>query len=244
MGSIVAVASGKGGTGKTTVCCGTAGALSLLGRKVCVVDMDAGLGNAHLALGLQDETVFDWEDVLEGRTTLENALVYHRSLPGLALLHAPAEFSSVAKPERFTAMTRNLASRFDYCFLDVPAGVGFGFALAVRAATRALIVATPDTPSIMDGATAAQRMYAQGVTEIGLVLNRLVKSLIRKNAAYNIDAAIDTVGIPLAGIVPEDRGITAAFNRCRPLALESPKHCAAVTDIALRLEGYPVRLKI
>ena len=51
-----AVVSGKGGTGKTTVCAALASALSILSRKVCVVDLDVGLHNLDLALGLQDRS--------------------------------------------------------------------------------------------------------------------------------------------------------------------------------------------
>ena len=94
--NLYAVVSGKGGTGKTTVCAAVASALSLLGRSVCAVDLDVGLHNLDLALGLQDKAVFDLGDVMSGRTPLETALLTRPDLPNLSLLAAPADYADMA----------------------------------------------------------------------------------------------------------------------------------------------------
>ena len=86
MGKIIAVASGKGGTGKTTFTANTALALAAMGQRVLCLDCDITLRNLDLALGLSDRALMDFSDVMEGRCTLDEAAVPHEKYPSLFLL--------------------------------------------------------------------------------------------------------------------------------------------------------------
>lgn len=66
-GQCIAVASGKGGTGKTSFTAGVGAALALSGRRVLCLDCDIGLRNLDLALGLSDRTLMDFSDVAQNR---------------------------------------------------------------------------------------------------------------------------------------------------------------------------------
>ena len=77
MGEIIAVVSGKGGTGKTTFTSNIGFALVSLGKKVLCLDCDITLRNLDLALGLSDSALMDFSDVMGGRCTLEEAVVRH-----------------------------------------------------------------------------------------------------------------------------------------------------------------------
>jgi septum site-determining protein MinD len=242
MGSIIVITSGKGGTGKTTVTAGLSCALSMLGRKVLAVDCDIGLHNLDLALGLQDRVVFDFEDVLSGRTEPENAIIEHGDIPRLSLLPSPPVQCGTIEPGAFAKLIRSLSSEYDYCIIDSPAGIGHGFRLSSAAADRALIVSTPDTPCVMDSSVAAGILLDRGVSDVSLILNKVSKKRIRKKRSYNIDESIDGIGIPLAGIIYEDDSVNAAFNGCTPLmTLKTSKAARCLIDIAKRLEGFPVR---
>ena len=89
MGKIIAVASGKGGTGKTTFTANVALSLAHMGQRVLCLDCDITLRNLDLALGLSDRALMDFSDVLAQRCTLEQAVVTHRQYPTLDLLTAP-----------------------------------------------------------------------------------------------------------------------------------------------------------
>ena len=115
--------------------------------------------------------------------------------------------------------------------------------MAARCAAHALVISTPDTPCISDSATAAGRLCEMGIEDARLVVNRVVRRMIRRRNAYNIDESMDRVGLPLAGIIFEDRAITSAFNRCQPLMLTGDHAAAGFLDIAKRLEGFPIRPK-
>lgn len=242
MGKIYVVASGKGGTGKTTVTAGAACALALMGKKVLAVDGDTELQNLDLALGLENSGVLDYGDILSGTAAAKDVLTRHPSLESLDFLAAPGLPVSEIDREKFTALIKALAPGYDYVFIDAPAGVGTGFELASAPANRALIVSTPDTPCVKDSAEAAYRLVRRGFYEVKLVLNRVVPGLIKGENAFNIDQSMDRVGLRLAGVIFEDRRITAAFNNCAPVMLtRSKKPRRDFFDLAKRLEGRPVR---
>ncbi len=89
-GQCIAVVSGKGGTGKTSLTAGVGAALAQSGRRVLCLDCDIGLRNLDLALGLSDRTLMDFSDVAQNRCSLDLAAVEHPKIPGLFLLTAPA----------------------------------------------------------------------------------------------------------------------------------------------------------
>ena len=84
MGAVIVITSGKGGTGKTTITGGAAAALSRVGRHVLCIDMDIGLRNLDITLGLHDRALLDFTDVALGRVPLDRAVVAHPDLPGPA----------------------------------------------------------------------------------------------------------------------------------------------------------------
>ena len=89
MSTAIVITSGKGGTGKTSLTGGVASCLAALGHRVLCIDMDIGLRNLDLTLGLSDRALMDFTDVLSGRCTLERAAVPHPEIQGLFLLTAP-----------------------------------------------------------------------------------------------------------------------------------------------------------
>ena len=89
MGTVIMVTSGKGGTGKTSLTAGVSSCLAALGRRVLCVDLDIGLRNLDIALGLDDRAVMDFTDVMELRCPLLTAATEHPRIHGLYLLTAP-----------------------------------------------------------------------------------------------------------------------------------------------------------
>ena len=75
MGTVIAVTSGKGGTGKTSITGGVAASLALMGHTVLCIDMDIGLRNLDITLGLSDRALMDFSDVALGRCPLARGAV-------------------------------------------------------------------------------------------------------------------------------------------------------------------------
>ena len=238
MGTVIAVTSGKGGTGKTSITGGVAVALALMGRRVLCIDMDVGLRNLDIALGLSDRALMDFSDVALGRCPLARAAVDHPTLKGLSLLTAPMALPASLTADKVRALLDTARTMYDYILIDSPAGLGTGFRLATCGADRALVIATNDTSSLRD----AQRTVGEleGVRQVHLVMNRIQLKLLRR-LRTTIDDAMNTAGLSLLGVVPEDPQVILCANLGEPLVTRGKRGAAlACWNIAQRLEGLQV----
>lgn len=235
-GTAIVVASGKGGTGKTSLTGGIAACLARLERKVLCIDMDIGLRNLDISLGMSDRVLMDFSDVAEGRCTLDRAAVSHPDLPGLHLLTAPIRLPDSVDERGIAALLDEARQQFDYILLDAPAGLDAGFRLAACAADRAIVVATNDASSLRDAQRAVDEL--NHIKQVHLVVNRVQPKLLRR-LRTTIDDAMDTAGLPLLGVVPEDPKVVLAANRGKPLILTGRRGAAnACLNIAKRIEGH------
>ena len=203
MGELIAVVSGKGGTGKTSVTAAVASALARSGRRVLCIDCDIGLRNLDISLGLADRCPLSFADVCEGGYPL-SAATAHPDFPTLHFLTAPMnrppESISAARFGAFLTAARGF---YEFVFLDAPAGVEAGFKLAAAFADRCIIVTGSGPAAVRDAARTAQVLELMGKTNVRLVVNRVNPKLVRAMDT-TIDDVMDTAGLPLLGIVPED----------------------------------------
>ena len=240
MGTAIMVTSGKGGTGKTSLTAAVSSCLAALGKRVLCVDLDIGLRNLDIALGLDDRAVMDFTDVMERRCPLLTAATEHHKIRNLYLLTAPM---TLHDPDiaAFCRMMEDARDCFDFVLMDSPAGLGDGFRLAMAAADRAVVVSATEPAALRDAQRAVSELVGE-VDEIHLVMNRVQPKLIRK-LRTSIDHAMDTAGLPLLGIVPEDKDVTLAAGKGMPLILFSHKSAAhAYLNVAKRLMGHRVPL--
>ena len=241
MSNVIAVVSGKGGTGKTSFTANVGLALSMLGYKTLCLDCDITLRNLDLALGLSDRAVMDFADVAKGRCSLQDAVVYSEKYPNLHLLSAPL----CEEPDVTDAQMRSLAARiredYAFCLIDSPAGLGTGFRLALSMADSAVVVTTTDASALRDAQRTVMELKTFPTGHVHLVVNRVDKKLLR-SMRMTIDDAIDTAGLPLLGVVPEDKDIPYALNRGIPLRECNYFAERAYENIAKRLVGRRVPL--
>lgn len=246
MGELFAVLSGKGGTGKTSVCAGIATALAEEEKRVLCIDCDVGLRNLDISLGLSDGSALSFLDISEGSYPLDRA-ARHPVYPTLAFLTAPMN-RPVEKIDagKFGDMLHQARQAFDYIFLDAPAGVDAGFRLVASAAERFLLVTGSGPAAVRDAARVGDLLELMGKKDIRLIVNRVDKNLLN-TVQVTIDDVMDTAGLPLAGIVPEDTNVTLAATFGHPLlkyARRSPA-AKAYRRISKRVQGFatPITLR-
>lgn len=242
MGQVLAVISGKGGTGKTSVCAGLAGCLCMQGASVLCIDADLGLRNLDISLGMASEAGLTFADVMEGTYTLEQAPSV-AGLEKLQLLTAPVSIRADELDQTlFGDLIAQAKARYDWVLIDAPAGVGEGFSLAVRYADELAVVSLSDPASQRDAARAAELALARREIPARLIVNRVSPRLFGKMRA-TVDDVMDSVGLPLLGIVPEDVDVTLAAVEGKPLCRYSAQGAGlACGNMAQRLLGRRVPL--
>lgn len=239
MGEIIAVVSGKGGTGKTSVCAGLATALAEAGKSVLCIDCDVGLRNLDISLGISDSGALSFLDMMELGYSLSQA-VQHPLYPSLRFLTAPmSRRVEEIECKAFCTFLWNARKEFDYIFLDAPAGVDAGFRLVSAAADQFLLVTGSGPAAMRDAGRVGDILDLSRKTNIRLIVNRVDRDMLY-STKVTIDDVMDTAGLPLMGIVMEDPNMTlaAAFNQ--PL-LRYARRCEAAKAcrrIARRIQGF------
>lgn len=243
MGKIIAVVSGKGGTGKTSFTANVGLSLAQLGKRVLCLDCDITLRNLDLALGLTDSALMDFSDVIQGRCPLDDAVVQHPRYPDLHLLTAPLSDAGMldVTERQMRKLLEQVKASYDFCLIDSPAGLGQGFRLATACANCVVVITTPDASALRDAQRTVMLLDRFGRDALYLVVARVQKKLL-KALHYTIDDAMDTAGLPLLGVVPEDDDVSYALNRGIPLRDMNYYAARAYENIAKRITGQHVPL--
>ena len=216
MAQVLAVISGKGGTGKTSLCAGVASCLAMEGQRVLCVDLDVGLRNLDIALGMADMAVLPFTSVMRGEYSLQQAS-QHPTIGNLSMLTAPVtESAEAVDTEAFERLITQARDGFDWILLDAPAGVGRLFRMAVRCADEAMLVTLPGPASQRDAAHTAELLLQERQIPARLVVNRTVPKLFACMRS-TVDDVMDGVGLPLLGVVPDDASVTLAAAEGKPL---------------------------
>lgn len=240
MGEVICFLSGKGGTGKSGLCAAVATALAGAGAQTLCIDADVGLRNLDIFLGLSGEEALSFADVCRGDYPL-NAAFTHPAYPCLQFLTAPAN-GSVADidPAAFEKMLTQAKRDYRFVLLDGPAGLGAGMELVARASDQVILVTLPDPASVRCAERAAQELEKMGCVRTKLVVNRVYNELL-KAMGMDIDDMMDSVGLPLLGVVPTDPNVSMAAAVKKPLLRYSRGGAsAACKRIAKRLQGQSV----
>jgi septum site-determining protein MinD len=244
LGKVFVVTSGKGGVGKTTTSANLGAALAVLGKKVALVDSDVGLRNLDLFLGLENRIVYTIMDVAENKAGLDKALVRDKRFSELYLLPASQHRHKSELSQRdMKKIIGKLADDHDYVLVDSPAGIERGFFNAMAGADDALLVATPELPSVRDADRVVGLLRSKGIDSPKLIINRLRPGLIRRGDMLSREDVVSFLGVELLGVVPEDDSTIIATNKGEPCVLNSLSLAGqAYLNIARRILGEPAPL--
>lgn len=207
MGRKISIVSGKGGVGKSTIACGMGLALAKNGHSVCLVDLDFGLNNLDVYLGLENKVVYDLGDCLNGKCRLKQALV---SLPGtenLYLLPSVRYNQESVIQTDIKQITDKLASVFDFVLLDAPAGILSGFDMAIRGSNETIVVVTPHVSSLRDADKVISRIRGCGVENVQVIVNRIRGDMVARGEMLGHEQIEKLLKTKLLGVVPESDNI-------------------------------------
>ena len=238
-GKIFVITSGKGGVGKTTATSSIGAALAMAGKRVAVVDMDIGLRNLDVVMGLENRIVFNIVDIVQGKCKISQAAIKDRRIDNLFLIPASqSDNKDVLKPEDMVRLGKRLKEEFDIVLMDCPAGIERGFENAVAAADEALVICTPEVSSVRDADRIIGLLYARSITP-KLILNRINPAMTANGDMLSHEDVTDVLSIELIGLVEADDNVIVASNLGKPLVMiENSKAGQAFIRIAMRLDGH------
>jgi len=229
---IVAVASGKGGVGKTFLAASLAHALARQGRRVLLIDADLGLANVDVQLGITDGRHLG-RAFTEGTPLAE--CVLHDAATGLDLLLGPSGWRALAglegaPLERFALALSGLAAGYDATLVDLEAGIGPRTLALARIANQVLLVVTPEPTALTDG-YALVKVGLRAHPGLAVVANQ-VETPAEGVACWRTLAATCRrfLGLdpPLLGTVRRDPWVAEAIGRQVPFLSRNPTAPAAL----------------
>ena len=243
MARVIVVTSGKGGVGKTTTTSNIGMSLARLGHSTLLIDADVGLRNLDLLLGLENRIIYTGLDVLKETCRLEQAIIQDKRQSKLSFLPLSSNRAEIPiSATQVKEFITRLKESYEYILIDSPAGIDNGFQTAIDCASEAIVVVTPEVPSIRDADRVIGILMSKGIKKINLIINRIRPNMVKTDDMMSIEDVTNILGIPLLGVVPDSEKIIVASNRGEPIVLEA-KNCLpgrAFENISRRLLGEEV----
>ena len=242
MSKIIAVTSGKGGTGKSTVCAGIGYTLAKQGHRTLIIELDFGLRCLDIMFGMDGKIQYDLGDVLNGKKQVLDAVCQVPMASNLSILCAPKTLTTVTA-EQIVEICRSIKKYFEYIIIDTGAGINSHVFDIVEQANLILVVSTPDPVCIRDASLMSDEFYSRGNKSQRLIINKISKKVIGSQLVNYLDEIIDKVGVQLIGVIPDDFKLTVSTGKGEPIPTDSDA-LKSFDAISKRLGGEFVPLTV
>ncbi len=245
---VIAVASGKGGVGKTNVSVNLATSFAQMGRKVMIMDADLGLANVDVMLGLQPS--LNLSHVIKGECTLEEIIL--DAPGGIKVIPASSGVQNMAElsPAEHAGLIRafsELNTELDILIVDTAAGISDGVVSFAKAAQELIVVVCDEPASITDAYALIKLLNRDhGMRRFRVLANmahseKEGRELFAKLVKVT-DRFLDEVVLDFLGSIPYDENLRKAVKKQRPVVDVYPgcKASLAFKEIAKRADKWPM----
>ncbi len=247
---VIAIASGKGGVGKTNLSVNLGVAMAKIGRQVALLDADMGLANVDVLLGIRPQ--FNLSHVLTGEKSLADIMLEGpagmRVIPASSGIQKMSDLSNVEQGaiiHAFSEMDDNL----DVLIIDTAAGISPSVVNFARASQELIIVVCDEPTSLTDAYAFIKLLNRDyGVNHFHVLCN-MVKSMQQGQALFNkltkvTDSYLD-VTLQFSGAIPYDEDLRKSVQKQNAVieAYPNSKVSKAITDVARRIDNWPIKTK-
>lgn len=213
-GQVIALASGKGGVGRTTAAINIAVELRMDDVEVCLVDADIGMPNLGTQLSITHDVTI--HDVLAGTASVEDAVV--ERAPGFGVVIGDRSLDTLGgiDPKALKDVCDELVARYEYVILDTGSGVSFETVYPTRIADELVLVTTDEPAAVDDTQRTADITRAENTPIRGVLVSRT-------DGAADANAIATRLRTTLLGTVPMDPVVAESTAEGKPLALYAPE---------------------
>lgn len=240
----IAIASGKGGVGKSTFTVNFAYNLRKLDKKVLIIDSDIGMANLDIMLGVQPN--YDMGHLLRGECSLEDAVI--EGPAGIKLLSGITGDDSFIDiqnnaMQKLVNLGEQIEKNYDYLLIDLGAGAAKSIVNTILAAEELILLLTTEPTSVMDSYSLikilANHQYQKSIK---LVINQTEDEKDAQKTAKRIIKTVKNyldLDLTLVGSIAYDRKISAALRRQKPYAeiFSNRKAARDFEDVARKITG-------
>ncbi len=222
MGKVILVSSGKGGTGKTMFSVNMGAVLARQGHRVMLLDMDMGLRNMDIYLGMENKVIYNIMDVISGICRIKKAMLRVDGFQTLYFMAAsPRRDDRDMTPLHMEVLCDKLRKYFDYIIVDCPAGISDLFDVAMAAADRVAIVTEPEVASLRDADATERYLQEKGIRNTCIIVNKVKMDLMKEGLVPHLSEIMRMFKGPVAGIIQYDENIHISTNKGIPIVCKS-----------------------
>ncbi|MBV1952425.1 MAG: MinD/ParA family protein [Cycloclasticus sp.] len=243
---VIAIASGKGGVGKTNLSVNLGVSLCKLGKKVALLDADMGLANVDILLGLHPE--YNLTHVINGEKTLGDIVVEGphglKVIPASSGVQHMAEMGVIEQAGIISAFSE-FEHDIDVLLVDTAAGIHSSVVNFARASQEILIVVCDEPTSLTDAYALIKLLNRDhGVNRFHIITN-MVDTLQDGKALYQklckvTDKYLD-VALYFTGAIPFDKSLRQAVKKQQAVVESMPQSPAsqAIKGLAKKIINWP-----
>ncbi|PCI22420.1 MAG: cobyrinic acid a,c-diamide synthase [Piscirickettsiaceae bacterium] len=245
---VIAIASGKGGVGKTNLSVNLGVSLCRLGRKVALLDADMGLANVDILLGLHPK--FNLSHVLEGQKSLRDIIVEGpqglKVIPASSGIQKMAEMGTMEQAGVINAFSE-LADDIDILIVDTAAGIHGSVVNFSKACQEVIIVVCDEPTSLTDAYALIKLLNRDHALSRFHIVTNMVETVHHGKALYKklcmvTDRYLD-VALHFTGAVPFDKSLRKAVQKQQAVVEFMPtgESSVAIKNIARKIDGWPMQ---
>ena len=218
----IAIASGKGGVGKTTVCANVSIAMAQLGKRVPLLDADLAMANLGITLGMED-TPTTLHEVLAGDANIEDAI--YEGPAGLKFIPSGLSLDTFLRidVEKLKPVVTSLLENTDLLLIDAPGGLGKNVLGAMISAAELLIVTMPDPSALADALKTKLVGNRLNMEILGVALN-MMRGDKTEVTPEEVSVLLDS---PILQTIPYDDNVKRGSVEGKPIILRNPDSPAA-----------------